>query len=328
MIDPIKRPAASKLPKAAAGDDENTIRVVAARTGLGMETLRAWERRYGFPRPERRPGSNRRLYSGDDLARLVAIRRVLERGFRVGDVIGKNMGQLEQLALPDRADVSDHRTTTRAAVPPIGRLLELLAKDRIPELEAELRRSAVAVGPRRFATEVAHPLAIAVGERWAEGKLSVRHEHLATECLVTQLRVMLASFQDVEGRPLVLLATLPGEPHTLALQIVALYLVAIGAKARLIGGSTPPAEIAASARTLRVDAVGVSVTPTASRKEMRRGLTLLRQKLPANIPLWIGGSGAEALEIDAKGTALVTSWDALDEVVATCLQGRQERRLV
>jgi len=275
-----------------------------------METLRAWERRYGFPQPQRRAGSNRRLYSAADVERLVSIQRALARGYRVGDVIGKSDGALAALAeVTPRGAPSEPATDVEA-------LLGLLGRDQVPELESQLRRAAVALGPRRFITDFAHPFAVSIGQAWADGRLSVRHEHVATECLVTQIRQMLASYQDIEARPLVLLATLPGEPHTLALQMVALFLVVVGAKPRLLGGSTPAGEIVACARGLGADVVGLTITPSSNRAESRRAIRSLRRHLPPDVPVWLGGGGAAALGLDDEGTRVVTSWSAIEEAVA------------
>lgn len=300
-----------------ASSDANTIRVVSARTGLGMETLRAWERRYGFPRPERREGSNRRLYSSADVERLVAIQRALGRGYRVGDVIGKTMPQLEELAGEPRGS----QEIAPYARAPVSDLVALLRNNQVALLEAELRRDAVSLGPRRFVTEVAHPFAVSVGRGWEDGELSVAHEHLATECLVTQLRQMLAVYQDIDARPRVLLATLPGEPHTLPLQMVAVYLVATGAKPRLLGGSTPPGEIATSAVTLEVDVVGLTVTPTSDRRQARKDVKSLRRALPKGVPIWLGGGGARDLGLEEDGVYVVTSWEAIDAAVASLRGG-------
>jgi len=316
--------------KASAASTNNgagsTIRVVSMRTGLPMETLRAWERRYGFPAPERRPGSNRRLYSAADVDRLAAIRLAIARGFRVGDVIDKPLVELRVLA--DQAERGAAISETRGTSPEssVSRLLALLAEDRVPELEGELRRVASALGPKSFAVDIAHPFAVEVGAGWERGELSVRHEHLATECLVTQLRHMLSTYQDIEARPRVLLATVPGESHTLPLQIVALYLIAIGATPRLMGGSAPPTEIVDAAIALGADAVGLTVTPTCDRTHARRDLKTMRRSLPAGLPVWIGGAGAAALGIADANTHVVTSWAAIDAVVAHTRGSRRIRR--
>lgn len=133
---------------------------------------------------------------------------------------------------------------------------------------------------------------------------------------MTQLRRMLAGYQDIDARPLVLLATLPDEPHTLPLQMVALYLVALGAKPRLLGGSTPPTEIATSARLLGADVVGVTVTATTNREKARTHVQTLRSALHPRLPLWLGGGGATALGINDKDIRVLTSWTAIDQAIA------------
>jgi DNA-binding transcriptional MerR regulator len=290
-----------------------------------METLRAWERRYGFPKPVRRAGSNRRLYSTADVERLAAIQRALRRGYRVGDVIHKTAEQLDELASTWIREVPTLEAAPLSNAPPIGALIDFLARYELTELEAQLRRFATALGPRRFVTDLAHPFVVKVGEGWEQGNLSVAHEHLATECLITQLRQMLASYQELDARPRVLLATLPGELHTLPLQMVALYLAAIGAKPRLLGGSTPLSEIVASAATLRADVVGVTVTATADGRQARKDLQELRRCLPMAAPLWVGGGGASELKLDENGILVLTSWGAIDEALAQLREGDRER---
>lgn len=292
----------------------HTIKVIAARTGLEMGTLRAWERRYGFPRPSRREGSNRRLYSSEDLARLLAIKRLLDAGYRVGDVVQKPLTELEDLSKAAPGSAPD--VIRDAQSPGAGALMELLAADCVNELEAQLRYSAAALGPRRFVTELVQPFAVSIGRGWAEGRISVQQEHLATECLITQLRQILAAYQDVDGTPLVLLATLPGEQHTLPLQMVALYLALAGAKPRLLGGPTPPQQIAESARALRADVVGVGITVVAHPVQISRDLESLRSTLDPATRLWLGGSNAAFVAAGLEATTLVDSWSAIDRAVA------------
>jgi DNA-binding transcriptional MerR regulator/methylmalonyl-CoA mutase cobalamin-binding subunit len=286
------------------------------RTGFSMEVLRAWERRYGFPTPIRRTGSNRRLYSQEDVERLVAIRHAIDHGYRIGDVLTKSIAELSQLAAPGgggpRRDAAHN--DGEASATDVARLVDLLARDELTQLEDALRQAAL--GPKRFVVDLAHPFATAVGQAWADGKISVRHEHVATEALITRLRHMLAAYQDMTARPLVLLATLPGEQHTLALQMVALYLCVCGAKPRLLGGPTPVADIMDAAGMLGANVVGLTVTPTSDRTEARRALRMLSKKLGPGVPIWVGGSGADALDLPIENARAVTTWSALDESIA------------
>jgi methylmalonyl-CoA mutase cobalamin-binding subunit len=137
---------------------------------------------------------------------------------------------------------------------------------------------------------------------------------------------MLAGYQDIVGRPRVLLATLPGESHTLPQQMVALYLVVCGAKPRLLGGATPVDEILASAEVLATDVVGITVTLTAERKQARKHIQALRRKLPAHVQLWVGGGGATGLGIHSESTRVVVSWEEIDRAVLDCQNQLQRAR--
>lgn len=315
MIDSVKASHSER-------DEGSTIRVVSSRTGLPMETLRAWERRHGFPKPERRQGSNRRLYSAIDIERLVAIKSAIDRGYRVGDVISKSVSDLERLV--DIAGDKVPRATAASEASPspidVDGLVDLLAVDRIGDIERAIRQGASLLGPADFVTQLAHPFAVRVGEAWAKGRLSIRHEHLATECLVTQMRLMLAGYQDIQSRPVVLLATLPGELHTLPLQMVALYLVSRGAKPRLLGGEAPTSEISHAASALRADAVGLTVSPTSDPKRIGAHVRALRKLLPAHVTLWLGGEGATALGVTGNNVRIVTSWEGIDDAIVACGQ--------
>jgi DNA-binding transcriptional MerR regulator/methylmalonyl-CoA mutase cobalamin-binding subunit len=290
----------------------HSIKVVSDLTRLPMGTLRAWERRYGFPQPERRRDSNRRLYSAEQLSRLRQVALLLERGYRPSDVIHKTEPELAQLLGASAAPLSDVLAPT-AEVPA---LLELLAADDAKGIEERLRLAASAWGAKRFVTELAHPLAQAVGEAWANGQLSIRHEHLMTECLTTQLRALLAAHQDVEGAPRVILGTLPGESHTLGLQMVAVYLALSAAKPRLLGANTPPDQISSAARALGASVVGIAVSPAADLPATRRHLRRLSAELPSSTALWVGGAGAKALGSLPAPAVAVTNWHAIDGALA------------
>ena len=63
-----------------------TIADFCARTGVGRERLRTWERRHGFPRPVRQPGGPRR-YDVDDVARVIAVDQALSSGISLAAAI-------------------------------------------------------------------------------------------------------------------------------------------------------------------------------------------------------------------------------------------------
>jgi DNA-binding transcriptional MerR regulator/methylmalonyl-CoA mutase cobalamin-binding subunit len=318
----VKVTPTRSIPPPSREGEGSTIRVVSRATGLSMETLRAWERRYGFPLPERREGSNRRLYSSADVAKLQLIQEAIKQGYRIGDIVGKTDAELTSLSRGDTRAMADVVSLRAVGEASVEDLVALLRADRVAKLESELRRAAVTLGPRRFVTDIAHPLAVRVGAAWAEGMLSIRHEHAATECLVTQLRQMLAEYRDIETRPVVLLATLSSEPHTLPLQMVALYLVTLGATPRLLGGPTPARDVVEAALSFGADVVGLTVTPTADLETTRAEMRVLLRDLPADAVVWIGGGAVSSLACRDPRVRTVTLWSELDEAAREVRGGR------
>lgn len=289
-----------------------SIRVVVNRTGVAADTLRVWERRYGFPKPDRRPGGSR-IYSEDDVARLLLVQRALAAGYRPSEVVPLPRTELERI---NRRERSPEVPLGEGGEVTVDSIVEALGKDDLERVRLLLRTGALTLGPKRFVSELAHPLGIRVGDLWHAGSLEVRHEHLATALITTQLRLLLSALDDASRSPKVLLATLPGEAHAIALDMVAVMLATSGASTCMLGGDSPPKEILGSAKALDVDAVGVSISPAADRAVMEKQLhALVRGLERTTIELWIGGGGAGRLAIDAPHVRFFEGWAELERVV-------------
>jgi len=296
---------------AAAAPQGYSIRVASRLTGVSSDTLRMWERRYGFPKPVRNE-SQVRVYTDADIERLVLISRALKAGFRSGEVIHRGPEELRGLLVNSARTepASDPRTPT------IQSLLSLLIQDDPDGLRDELQRSVALLGPRQFLTEVAAPLVEQVGSAWAAGKIAVRHEHLVSEVLSSKLRLLLSAYDNRGSGPVVLLATLSDEQHGLGLDMVALYLALEGATPRLLGVNTPPDQIAEAAVALAADVVGVSISEASDLMLTEAHLRRISSSLPAHIEIWVGGKNARKLGMRDPRVRRVVSWQDLDEALA------------
>ena len=76
-----------------------SIGAIARATGVPTNTLRTWERRYGFPKPMRDENGERR-YSGPEVAKLRALKRLMDTGIRPGKIVHC---AIEELDLPEEA---------------------------------------------------------------------------------------------------------------------------------------------------------------------------------------------------------------------------------
>ena len=88
--------ARSRPTPAAASGGAFPIRAVSQATGLSADTLRVWERRYGFPKPSRGEHGVR-FFTDTDVERLTLIVRALRWGYRPGEVVAKEAGALKEL---------------------------------------------------------------------------------------------------------------------------------------------------------------------------------------------------------------------------------------
>ncbi len=281
------------------------IRLVSELTGLGIETLRQWERRYGFPTPAR-TSSGVRAYDVETVDTLKMIARALSHGYRPGELVGKPRDEIERALASLPGQEAPQRSGT------VDEVLDALTKDDADAVTSLLRRAAILLGPRRFVTEVAEHLVFKAGELWAAGRLEVRQEHLLSDLLTTQLRVLRAAFEEVRRAPIAVLATLSGEPHALGMEMVAVYLATRRITARVLGPDTPPEEIAQGARALRGDVVCLSISQAAPVTAARVGVRTTLDALPPKVELWAGGQGARSLQIDHPALKVITGWDELD----------------
>lgn len=310
------RPVEAAPADAGLDPAKYSIRVTSRLTSIELDTLRMWERRYGFPRPERTSGGSR-VYSEADVEALRLIKRALDQGYRPGEVVGKPLEELTQLVLV--ASEAPPRAATASAT--MGTILGAVGRDEVPLLRAELRQAAVMLGPKRFLADVAHPICVRVGELWADGKLEVRHEHLLSECLSAQLRVLMSAYEERPGAPRVLLSSLPNERHALGLAMAEVYLAASQVTPVLLGVDTPPEQIVKAARSHAVDAVGLLVTEASDLKATKSHIRWMLRELPPRVRIWVGGAGGATLGIDGEAVRIVATWGEMDEAILT-LAGR------
>jgi methanogenic corrinoid protein MtbC1 len=282
---------------------------VTQRTGVGQHTLRAWERRFGVPQPVRLPSGHRR-YTPVQVDHLELVVRALALGHRAGDVLPMTAASLRGL-LGDAGRGSLGADSWQEDL-----LRRSIDFDREGILAA-VHQAAAHLGVHRFLRERLCPLLSAVGEAWTRGDLAIRHEHFLTELLQDTLRSLRAPLESAAQGRLLLLATLPGERHSLGLQMVALTAAAAGRRLMILGTETPIAEIVAVALELSAQAVALSVSLASANPTTVGVIVRLAAELPPGTALWIGGSGARRLDKMPRATRQFASLEELELELAT-----------
>ncbi len=299
--------------------------MVSRRTGLSPHVIRIWERRYSAVSPSR-TGTNRRRYSDEDIERLTLLRRLTEAGHSIGSIAKLPSDELRGLAKEEglsSGPVSVQAATTTGATivgPSAGLVAEALRAVKNLDadgLERVLSRAAVELGQSGLLQQVVFPLVEEVGEAWRTGHLKVAHEHLATAAIRTFLGQQMRSQRMPERAPLLLIATPAGQLHELGAVMAGAVAVIQGWRVLYLGPNVPSEEIAGAALQSRARAVALSVVYPEDDPYLPDELRRLRELLPAEIPVLVGGRAASAYTplIEFTGTLLIRDLPGFREVL-------------
>ena len=275
------------------------ISAVERETGLSKDVLRIWERRYGFPEPHRDDNAERQ-YPQEQVAKLRAIKRLMDAGMRPGKLMRRSLAELNALAETRAGPRRDTLAPTQERD-----LLGLLKSHNAPALQHALANQLMRDGLQRFVLNTVVPLHRAVGEMWMRGELQVFEEHLFTEQLQVAMRTAINTFPRQTGVPRVLLTTLPGEQHGLGLLMVEALLVPEGAQCISLGIQTPIDDIRNAAVAHKVHIVALSFSSAFPLRQAGEGLATLRRALPPAVALWAGGDMTSRLRKSLPGVLLV-----------------------
>lgn len=286
-----------------------SIAAVERETGVSKDTLRVWERRYGFPNP-RRDAFGERAYSPAEVEKLRAIKRLMDQGHRPGRLIRLSLQELRALVQPP---------ATLAAAEELRPYLELVRTHRIDDLRDRFAQAVLRVGLARFVTEIVAPLTEMVGDAWARGEIEVFEEHLYTEVVQAALRSAIGNVAARGARPRVLLTTVPQEPHGLGLLMAEAMLAVEGCHCISLGVRTPLADIVAAARAQQADIVALSFSSCLAPKPALESLAELRARLPRTVELWAGGA---CTALHRRPPAHVRTFRTLDSIAPAVAEWR------
>jgi methylmalonyl-CoA mutase cobalamin-binding subunit len=266
------------------------ISATERETGLGKDTLRVWERRYGFPQPGR-DANGERLYPAGQVDRLRLIKRLMDQGHRPGRLMAASEDELHALCAPSAGPA--RQDADKGAMP--GQLLALVKSHDVRRLRSALHQAMLRQGLQDFLLRTLAPLNHAVGEAWMSGEVEVFEEHLYTEQVQALLRQAIATLPADAGAPRILLTTLPEEQHGLGLLMAEALLALDGAACVSLGTQTPLFDIALAARSQQADVVALSLSIACPARQAAPQLAQLRSLLPQDTELWAGGAGAGKL---------------------------------
>lgn len=279
------------------------IRAASRLTGLGIDTLRAWERRYQAVAPGR--DDRGRLYTEADIARLRLLRSAVENGHGIGRVAGLDDEALARLAATPVSGAATtpaaalHSTVDTAALDAALRRLDAAAIDH------QIGRLALALRPIEFVQQVLMPLLVRVGDDWHHGRGGVAHEHLMVASIRNILGAFLRMHTRADATTRLVLATPSGDRHEIGTLGAAMLAASSGLGVIYLGPDLPARDIVDGIAAAGAQVLVLGVTAGPAIRPIEQELRTIVRELPAEVELWIGGGDAVRHAAIVRGRGLV-----------------------
>ena len=272
------------------------VRIVAQRTGLTPDVLRAWERRYKAVKPTRSAGGPRH-YTDSDIERLALLARASRSGRQIGQLVPLSNEELSRLIAGDERE-SRERVGLGPDQPAVESYLStaLMAVEEFDghRLEQTLRSAILRLPADEALDQVIGPLLFTIGSLWHQGLLRPANEHLATTTIRRVLVWMSGLAVPEHSAPMVIVGTPMNQLHELGAMLAATTAAANGWRVAYLGPNLPADELARAVQHVRADALALSIVYPTDDPELPADLRELKRLLPASTGLVIGGSGATA----------------------------------
>jgi DNA-binding transcriptional MerR regulator len=260
----------------------------AALTGLSEEVIRAWERRYGVPRPQRTP-SGYRVYTEDDIAVLRRLKQLTEDGMAIREAAALVPTLRDE---PEAAPASDngaepaevarwHRAIVAAA-----RRLDQAAVDDV------LGHAFAALSPLAAYDLLLVPVERELGRTWQDSRLGVTEEHLVSHAVRTRLATLLQAGPRA-ARKHAVCACFPEELHDLGLFGAALRLREVGHRITFLGQRVPVEQLVGTMRAIEPDVVALACVTDPGTEQIRETLAAIGAGRPRGTTIIAGGIAAE-----------------------------------
>ncbi|HEX6057232.1 MAG TPA: MerR family transcriptional regulator [Intrasporangium sp.] len=298
-----------------------TIKRAAQLTGISLSTLRAWERRYGVVSPARSDGRYR-LYSDADLRALGIMASLVNEGWSAREAAAETTARISGASRPTPQPMSE------AAQPPglagLNRLIE--AAQRLdPATASDVLDDAFArAGFERVVDDWLMPTLVALGDAWADGRISVAGEHLLS---YTVQRRLAAAYEAAGGRangPVVMLGLPAGARHELGILAFAVAARRAGFRTAYVGADLPHDDWELAVRARDAAAVVLAVPRPADVAPARQ----LCERLLASHPqlvVFVGGSCQDEVGGDSVplGHGIAAAVERMESHLASVAPPRQ-----
>ena len=279
------------------------MKMVTQRTGLSSHVVRVWERRYEAVTPDR-SGTNRRLYSEDEVHRLSLMAQLTRSGHSIGQIAKLETAELERMvdelptevSMPEPGSNGGKRSGMDAIEGYLERAWQAVGELDGRQLQGVFEQASREIGGSAMIEKVIVPLTAKIGEGWDSGEISVAQERAASTVIEEVLIVAGRPHSETSGAPNLLVATPVGQLHQLGAALVVCMARRRGWAVTFLGSSIPADEMAHAAKLKGALAVALSIVYPGDDPDLGDELKRIRKLVDADCEILVGGRVAGAYQ--------------------------------
>lgn len=301
-------------------EPKHPIQVVARRTGLTADVIRAWERRYNAVTPQRAANS-RRLYSDLDVEKLGLLRRATSAGRRIGDIANQTIEELyslvetDELAAAQARNVPAQRPNTGSVMEHFEECLEAINLMHPTALKASLVKAANTLGIPFLLEDLLRPLVAHIRDECRRGTMRLSQERMATSMIRSYMCTLTASENTVDTSHSIIVTTPIGQHYDLIALRMAVAANSYGWNSIYLGTELPADEIIHACMHSKASAIALGIARPADDPHLPNTLRQIKSQLSKNTTLIVCGSAVSGYT------------EVIEEVNAVTVQTMGELRL-
>ena len=213
-----------------------TIKDIENLTGIKAHTIRIWEQRYTFLKPER-SDTNIRYYNSNEVKTILNVALLNKYGFKISHIDKMNEEQIKEKILTlSQFEAQQERI--------VNDLIQYMIDLNMDEVENVLDSYIKTKGIQRTIIQIIFPFLERIGILWLTNHINPAQEHLVTNIIRQKLIVGIESTTShVQINKTVLLFLPEGEHHELGLLFMYYLLKSRGIKVLYIGSNVPIKDI-------------------------------------------------------------------------------------
>jgi MerR family transcriptional regulator, light-induced transcriptional regulator len=258
-----------------------TIKDLENLSGIKAHTIRIWEQRYSFIKPER-TGTNIRYYSNEELKKILNVALLNKYGYKISHIDKMNEGEMKEKILSlSQMEAQQERI--------VNDLIQSMVDIDIEKVEIILDKFIAARGIERAITQIIFPFLEKIGILWLTNHINPAQEHFVTNIIRQKLIVGIDSvITPVKVNKSVLLFLPEGEYHELGLLFMYYLLKNRGVTTYYLGSNVPLKDVEYVAKLKNPDYLYSHLTTVGQNFNFDKFIINVTQKF-GGIPVIISG---------------------------------------